>query len=39
MKFTHYNLGHQSRGTTVEVTLRGSAANVRLLDSLNFQKL
>lgn len=37
MKFTHYNLGHQPRGTTVEVTLRGNAANVQLLDNLNFQ--
>ena len=37
MKFTHYNLGYQQRGTAVEVTLRGSAANVRLLDSSNFQ--
>jgi len=38
MKFTHYDLGYQSRGTVVEVTLSGSAANVRLLDSSNFQK-
>ena len=37
MKFTHYNLGYQQRGTAVEVTLRGSAANVQLLDSSNFQ--
>ena len=37
MKFTHYNLGYQQRGTAVEVTLQGSAANVQLLDSLNFQ--
>lgn len=37
MKFTHYDLRHRSRGTAVEVTLRGSAANVRLLDNLNFQ--
>ena len=37
MKFTHYNLGYQQRGTTVEVTLQGNAANVQLLDSLNFQ--
>lgn len=37
MNFTHYNLGYQKRGTVVEVTLSGSAANVRLLDSLNFQ--
>lgn len=38
MKFTYYNLGFQKAGTVVEVTLRGSAANVRLLDSSNFQK-
>ena len=37
MRFTHYNLGHQPRGTVVEVALSGSAANVRLLDSSNFQ--
>ena len=37
MKFTHYNLGYQSRGTTVGIILRGSAANVQLLDSSNFQ--
>ena len=37
MKFQQYNLGHQTRGTVVEVTLSGSAANVRLLDSTNFQ--
>ena len=38
MKFTHYNLGNLSRGKTIEVTLQGNAANVRLLDSSNFQK-
>lgn len=37
MNFTHYDLGYQPRGTVVEVTLSGSAANVRLLDSSNFQ--
>lgn len=36
MNFVHHDLGHQSRGTVVEVTLSGSAANVRLLDSSNF---
>lgn len=36
MDFTHYDLGYQQRGTVVEVTLSGSAANVRLLDSSNF---
>ena len=38
MKFQQYSLGHQQRGNVVEVTLLGSAANVRLLDSGNFQK-
>jgi len=38
MKFTHYDLGYLARGTVVEVTLSGSAANVRLLDGSNFQK-
>jgi hypothetical protein len=37
MKFNHYDLGYQERGTVVEVTLSGSAANIRLLDSSNFQ--
>jgi hypothetical protein len=36
MNFTHYNLGHLSAGSVVEVTLSGSAANVRLMDSSNF---
>ena len=38
MRFTHYDLGNLSRGTAIEVTLQGNAANVRLLDSSNFQK-
>ncbi|MFW6116390.1 MAG: DUF1883 domain-containing protein [bacterium] len=38
MEFNHYDLGHQERGTVVEVTLEGNAANVRLLDSSNFRK-
>jgi hypothetical protein len=37
VQFTHYDLGYQQRGTVVEVTLSGSAANVRLLDGSNFQ--
>lgn len=36
MNFTHYNLGHVERGSIVEVTLQGSAANVRLMDNSNF---
>ena len=36
MKFTHYKLGHVASGTVVEVTLQGSAANVRLMDQSNF---
>ncbi|WP_344696435.1 DUF1883 domain-containing protein [Sphingomonas rosea] len=35
MSFTHYRLGHLERGSVVEVTLSGSAANVRLMDSSN----
>jgi hypothetical protein len=35
MKFTHYDLGHVERGSVVVVTLSGSAANVRLMDSAN----
>jgi hypothetical protein len=36
MKFVHHDLGHRSRGEIVEVTLLGNAANVRLVDSTNF---
>lgn len=35
MRFNHYDLGFLDRGTVVEVTLSGSAANVRLMDSSN----
>ena len=35
MEFTHYKLGHVARGTVVEVTLQGSAANVCLMDNSN----
>jgi hypothetical protein len=37
MNFTHYDLGNLSGGEMVEVTLSGNAANVRLMDSSNFQ--
>ena len=37
MNFTHYDLGSKDRGQIVEITLSGSAANVRLMDSSNFQ--
>ena len=36
MNWTQYDLGHLSSGQTVEVTLSGSAANVRLMDSSSF---
>lgn len=36
MKFTHYDLGSRKRGEIVEITLSGSAANVRLMNSTNF---
>ena len=36
MKFIHHNLGHVAGGSLVEVTLKGSAANVRLMDQSNF---
>ncbi|MCY4541449.1 MAG: DUF1883 domain-containing protein [Rhodobacteraceae bacterium] len=36
MKFTHYRLGYVRAGAIVVVTLRGSAANVRLMDQSNF---
>lgn len=36
MRFIHHDLGNLRGGEIVEVTLRGSAANVRLLDASNF---
>lgn len=36
MQFTHYDLGQCRGGEIIEVTLQGSAANVRLMDSSNF---
>lgn len=36
MQFVHHDLGFQSAGAVVEVTLAGNAANVRLMDSTNF---
>lgn len=36
MQFTHYDLGNLNGGEVVEVTLSGSAANVRLMDSSAF---
>ena len=36
MQFTHYKLGYVAGGTVTEVTLQGSGANVRLMDSSNF---
>lgn len=37
MKFQYYDLGHQERGAVVVVTLRGNAANVRLMDAQNYR--
>lgn len=36
MKFTHYDLNFLQKGEVVEITLKGNAANVLLLDSINF---
>ena len=36
MNFTHYDLGYLRGGEIIEVTLQGSGANVRLMDSSNF---
>lgn len=36
MKFTHYDLNFLQKGKVVEITLKGNAANVLLLDSINF---
>lgn len=37
MNFIHYDLGRKERGEIIEITFSGSAANVRLMDSSNFQ--
>lgn len=37
MEFTYYELGRRERGEVVEVSLSGSAANVRLMDYSNYQ--
>ncbi len=37
MQFTHYDLGQKQGGEVVEVSLSGTAANVRLMDSSAFQ--
>ena len=37
MQFQKYDLGNLKRGEIVEVTLKGTAANIRLMDSSNFQ--
>lgn len=36
MQFIQHDLGYRQGGETVEVTLSGNAANVRLMDSSNF---
>nr|WP_298687672.1 DUF1883 domain-containing protein [uncultured Dongia sp.] len=36
MSFSHYDLHHVTGGSVVEVILKGSAANVRLMDTSNF---
>ncbi len=37
MKFTHYKFDRLQSGDVIEVTLQGSAANVRLMNNTNFQ--
>lgn len=37
MQFVHHDLGNCKSGEIVEITLSGSAANVRLMDGSNFQ--
>lgn len=38
MNFIHVDLRQRNAGEQVEVTLHGNAANVRLMDQLNFQR-
>jgi hypothetical protein len=35
--FTKYDMGNLPKGTVIQVTLRGSGANVRLMDYSNLQ--
>ncbi|MGV3612243.1 MAG: DUF1883 domain-containing protein [Fluviicola sp.] len=37
MKFQQYDLGQLNKGETVEITLEGNAANVKLMNPSNFQ--
>lgn len=37
MNYTKYDLGNKTQGDVVEITLKGSGANVRLMNSSNFQ--
>ncbi|MFI0448489.1 DUF1883 domain-containing protein [Actinomadura sp. 6N118] len=37
MKFQSYDLGRQTKGAVAVVSLRGSAANVRLMDAQNYR--
>ena len=36
MQFIHHDLGYRTGGEIVEITLSGSAANVRLMNSSDF---
>ncbi|MFC4761837.1 DUF1883 domain-containing protein [Dyella koreensis] len=36
MNFTHYDLGQLDNGDVVQISLHGSAANIRLMDNSNF---
>jgi len=38
MRYTHYDLGILQKGKIVEVSLKGNAANVYLLDDKNYYK-
>ena len=38
MRYSYYDLGHQSQGNTVVARLDGAAANVLLLDPRNFAR-
>ena len=38
MNFNHYDLGNLDKGRTVEIVLEGNAANVYLLDNVNYKQ-
>ncbi|CAI1006833.1 MULTISPECIES: DUF1883 domain-containing protein [Enterobacterales] len=38
MNFQHYSLNHRHKGDVVEISLQGNAANIRVMDDINFHR-